>query len=122
MTIEKPKPLYNPEGQVDDPKIAKEMAEEQEYLKNNPNQIIDSHKKDDLQESIDSQVSDVGKMAQIRKEGDYQLKLEHAPHTKNYEIKTKEIAEKLKGALSPEELDLLKKFPKDIIQHFLDKE
>lgn len=120
MTIEKPKPLYNPEGQVDDPEIAEEMAEEEKFLRDNPEKVLNSHKKKILQESIDSQASELGRMAQLRKEGDYQVKLEQSRRDKGYETKTKEIAERLKDVLSPEEFDILKKFPKDILQHFVD--
>lgn len=126
MTIEKPQPLYNPEGQVNDPEIAREMAGEEEYLKNNPEEIIDKHKKEDPLESINSQVSKLGEMAQSKKEADYQNNLrESLADNKKYEAVILEITTKIKKTLSPEEFDMfctmLKQHPRDVLEYFNEK-
>ena len=106
MILEKPQPLYNKKGQVNNPEIARKMAEEEKLLHNNPNEILDFHKKETNQKSIDSQTADLGRMEQIRKND-------------NYSLETEKIANKLKAILSAEELEVLKKDPEGITYYLL---
>lgn len=106
MEIKKPEPLYNREGRVVDPNIAREMADEEELLRQNPEEIIDKHKKGNKQESINSQVEELGKMLQSTKEGDYERMVTQA--TRSREI-LDGITGKIANVLTPEERDVFKK-------------
>jgi len=114
MSIEKPQPLYGSGGQVNDPEIAREMAKEEELLRKHPEKILSKHKKKGLPESIDSQVSDVGRMAQMRKEDHYKTKIEKLSGDENSAEIFDCIAKKINKALSPEELDIFRKHHTDI--------
>lgn len=105
MNTEKPQPLKNEDGLINDPEIAKKMAKEEDVLRSNPEKILNSHKKETIQESIDSQTDDLGRMEQICENDKYNQ------YTEN-------IAKKLTNTLSTEELKIFKKNPEDITRHF----
>ncbi len=105
MSIEKPQPLKNKDGLINDSEIAKKMAKEEDVLRNNPEEILNSHKKETIQESIDSQTDDLGRMEQICKND-------------KYNQETENIAKKLTNTLSTEELKIFKKNPEDITRRF----
>ena len=91
--MEKPKPLYNENGQVNEPDIAKEMAMYEERLRNDDKAVEKRANMEGVSKEkfIESFVEEGGKIAHDCKENIYNKE------------KQLELAEKLMGILSEDE-------------------
>jgi len=99
---QKPDPLYNQEGQVNDPEIARKMAEHEEELRQDPEKLKFAKKvfeTEDDREAIEASADDEGDVEHGHKRHEYQKEM------------IQHIADKIKGVLTEEELAILQSLP-----------
>jgi glycerophosphoryl diester phosphodiesterase len=109
--MEKPQPFLNEVGQVNDPQIAKKMADREEVLRETPEEVDflrNLHPKWSDEKIIDFYVDTEGKHAQEDKEDAYEEQVAELIFSKF--IKT----------LPEAQLKILKKHP-EVLQEFIDK-